>query len=1653
MDPFDPVRNEESNGNSKRRTSILKMPRKSIIATQVEQQESVLDCAKPSDKRISRRVSFALANDVLLFSKDAKNPSPLKTPLQELSAGSAAQNRVQMKATEDQQFTGIDILLNAPKQILQQKDTDCVYDGRNYGEKTMIFPAGDLDMTQSHTVRITNNEDFLGTSEGLLHNHGDKTVMFDRSMDMTLSQTLNMICDQDLTFSSKPRTPCVFPFTNHMTTYDNIDKENHVPKLNKSGFKKMSEPNISSKDDIDMPESNPFQCLFPQEIYAEPEKQITSTTSTDKKFTSETIENDSKRRLSVNYGSKDDGRSEKTIMFSDGGFMDITQNYTSNIIVAPSASSALDMTGLKERKSIASGLSVRPSEGQDDPLQCLFPLQERALQKDTKLHRDSSYQGPETTLKTNMPRHQIMTGSEEESQEKTVRFSTDQACMDVTRSHTVRISSNLHLQGELESLPLSGEKTVRFTTHDAGMDMTQCLTVNIARDLFPNSTAAPKQQEVTSLPDESVDLEFEKFFASLSGQNPKQKMQNMLTMNDSNITRALVERVETSADDTVNMDITEAHTGCISGVEKLYHNVQQTGKTLQQQRSILGTLPINGTESSRKSQRQRLPAGFDVEEPCRERTVRFAADEALMDVTNCHTVHISADLKPDLPCSEKTIRFDVNDAAMDVTQCHTVNIARDFPSLHYEDVGLLPRYGEKTVRFNIDDATMDMTRSQTVNIGFESNESFHCLPKYGEKTERINTAMDETQCLTVNIATEMRPKPCLSLTQMRGPDPEPQVDQNIYPTSGEKTLRFSVDADMDVTKSLTMVTNVAPQPIQDWDTLPRSEEKTVMFSSNEGGVEVTQCLTSNIGVETEVSHLDLSPVPNSITMDGPPALKKREPSIYSNRRCKSLGRHGLNAALNARRSVPWSNPLTQVTPTPGTDDKDFVKSTKTDVKNENIHILSVIQEKSIAEVSLKEKHVDDNMDENMTEALPVQIQRESIVDPPLKDLTLSAEDQVIEDPIAKCEMEIKMHMESPQRNTKNDYEPEFVAKPECPPITEKDSEAVNSHKSRRKSLADIQSKIRRFSQKLSAPSDDVVDVNIPVPCLDPEPKLEVDKNKLLQVEPDVDLEKSEMKSEALDEPFCAPTTPFKLETKQLMSRLSVVGFKPKLTKRGKSEEIKALDGSVQAASEPTKTQTIQVQNQADNFDLNVSDINDEELGSYEDVSEMLDAKSLDDGSKMSLFHEFDLDQKLQDDVFEEEFAPVNEKKRPLPDEAYIAEDEKRMKRSNDTIILDSQTCTLECDDNITTAANTQTTNSSNCSHTGNFRSDSTFESTSKESHYESQLEDYASGIQRKYNEGTLTMTEFFKLFYIDFVIHNSRQSVAPGSASSDTESTLMDLSRDRHISLPEQVVYEADVHNLTEQIEGLQFRKRDLEKTLTQVNRTLWEEMQDFSEAEFKSFGAKLKERHNFYRKMSKAKSHEMKEVLYADLMQANVEEQKKLSGSIQEADAMLKSLDDCIANLEADLAAIESDIKSQQQELNKVKETTSNNERSSLELEIQKKQSLNKLRRVKDETKDLDRHLTMLHTINEWKLVEITTNRAIYTFLYETLHLELTYEESEGNDEEKKIADISFKHLLDENSECHARLVHTMVSQFTQDKNLTEKYSTNKHVPEASIL
>lgn len=80
----------------------------------------------------------------------------------------------------------------------------------------------------------------------------------------------------------------------------------------------------------------------------------------------------------------------------------------------------------------------------------------------------------------------------------------------------------------------------------------------------------------------------------------------------------------------------------------------------------------------------------------------------------------------------------------------------------------------------------------------------------------------------------------------------------------------------------------------------------------------------------------------------------------------------------------------------------------------------------------------------------------------------------------------------------------------------------------------------------------------------------------------------------------------------------------------------------------------------------------------------------------------------------------------------------------------------------------------------------------------------------------------------------------------------------------------------------------------------------------------------------------------------------------------------------------------------------------------------------------------------------ERTSNCAVYTFLYKTLRLELVYEESKGNDDDRKITEINFvQQLNNETSQCHARLVHALVTPYTQGQSWVKKYPTSKHAPQ----
>ncbi|KAM6915692.1 outer kinetochore KNL1 complex subunit KNL1 [Xenentodon cancila] len=653
------------------------------------------------------------------------------------------------------------------------------------------------------------------------------------------------------------------------------------------------------------------------------------------------------------------------------------------------------------------------------------------------------------------------------------------------------------------------------------------------------------------------------------------------------------------------------------------------------------------------------------------------------------------------------------------------------------------------------------------------------------------------------------------------------------------------------------------------------------------------------------------------------------------------------------------------------------------------------------------------------------------------------------------------------------HEPRTTAYPlsremkSSPNANDQDTETSCSQTSRRKSLAKLQSKVRRLSHLIStAPVVPMDSRTAPLPQLDHD----LNQNSPSKTTP-LPLAESEMTSANAEDNAQDPSlmqaeqvsdavtaTPFNLKTKQLISALAVGSFRPKLPQRNNPED----SIMVATVGESTKTTSVDVTSHFDDDD-DISDIYDEELGSYEDVSETLDARSPEKiFTKESPPQELNKFEPLEDDVFEEEFiSSMSRQKRPLPEDEDSKEGEKRRKTSAEFVEEAFQASVAECDGNIATARLTaRTIDSSDNSHTAS-RCEAAFESTVKNSLFESQLEDYASDAQKKLEDGDITVLEFFKLFNIDFVIHNPRQSVNPGRLLSETEVTALDLLKDKHISRPKLLVYEADIQTLTEKVEGLKVRLPDLNKPLKTLNRPLWEQMRYSSEKELKSFGTKLKERNNFFRKTSKVQSHEIKEVLYTNLVRANLEEQRKLKGMIEGAEETLKSLDGCIGELEAELVAVNEkgsedkpSLKSLQEEMKKVTESLADNEKQIAELELQKQQNSSKLNRLKAETRNLESHVSLLNTLNEWRLRETRNNCTVYTFLHETILLQLMQEQSSGNDtdggSELKITSITFKlELDDEKSHAHARLVHKLIGQYVEEEPAwLEKYPTSAHIP-----
>uniref|UniRef100_A0A8C3HI35 Kinetochore scaffold 1 n=1 Tax=Chrysemys picta bellii TaxID=8478 RepID=A0A8C3HI35_CHRPI len=280
--------------------------------------------------------------------------------------------------------------------------------------------------------------------------------------------------------------------------------------------------------------------------------------------------------------------------------------------------------------------------------------------------------------------------------------------------------------------------------------------------------------------------------------------------------------------------------------------------------------------------------------------------------------------------------------------------------------------------------------------------------------------------------------------------------------------------------------------------------------------------------------------------------------------------------------------------------------------------------------------------------------------------------------------------------------------------------------------------------------------------------------------------------------------------------------------------------------------------------------------------------------------------------------------------------------------------------------------------------------------------------QRKFQDGVITVGEFFTLLQVHILIQKPRQSHLPANYAVNTAPTPEDLIFSQYIYRPKLRIYEEDCQVLSQMIEDLKLCAGVQDKLLVDVNKSLWEVMRTFSDKELKNFGTELNKMKSCFTKKSKVLAHKGKVKLYDNLVQNTQIQWEKLQSRIAKVDEFLREMDSCLLALETG--------------------------------------------------KCFGYQFKNFHLLDftEWEISDWSDQHAVFTFLYDSIELTITFGPPvdgavfNGNPC-RKIVDMSFESLLDEEkaplSSC---LVQRLIFQFIESQGSWQtKCTTMHHLPQ----
>uniref|UniRef100_A0A6I8S461 Kinetochore scaffold 1 n=1 Tax=Xenopus tropicalis TaxID=8364 RepID=A0A6I8S461_XENTR len=471
-----------------------------------------------------------------------------------------------------------------------------------------------------------------------------------------------------------------------------------------------------------------------------------------------------------------------------------------------------------------------------------------------------------------------------------------------------------------------------------------------------------------------------------------------------------------------------------------------------------------------------------------------------------------------------------------------------------------------------------------------------------------------------------------------------------------------------------------------------------------------------------------------------------------------------------------------------------------------------------------------------------------------------------------------------------------------------------------------------------------------------------------------------------------------------------------------------------------------------------------------------------EGAWEELFEKEALHCSLEQDIYIAESQDgINEKKRNREPEENIEFQKEKRGRTEDILNSDkskpSVTITSPDDYHISEFSSlhlTKTIEQTNCS--SNSSQDSRVDGMPMElsssqqcSQMESQLP-WDTGCEQslwgKFQDGTITVKEFFMLLRIRILIQKPRYSELPANYRAKEAVTAEDLLLDKYIYQPKLQVYEEECHALGQIIQELKTFAEMQEKPLMQVNSLLWEAMKMCSEDEVIYFGVKLKSLKSSYSKKSKVLAHERKVAVYSKLLHVAQTRCEQLQSRMDEVDRFLEETDNCISELEREMDKLDEDIRNGelinmdptvrglQTELEKLQTEEANGIRGCLQLEERKEKVLTQLGCLQEEASKLDKQLEEFN-FTEWDLDNWAENQAVFTFLYDSIELCIKFEDVvDGkhfvNNPCRRLSMVTFESQLNEEAAPPSSLlVHRLIMQFIEKNGcFHEKYKTQQDLP-----